>query len=290
MPRTYTPDPDTVTIHANGLDFACLRWGNKGPLVVLVHGFPDTARTWDWVGPKIAAEGFRVLAPYTRGIAPTQAPDDGDYGSDTMGHDILALIEASGEEQAIVVGHDFGASAVYSAAGLGPERISKLVTVAIPHPASIKVTPRKAWAVRHFVTHRLPGAVRRFAANDFAQIRVLYERWSPAFDWPEEEFESAKNSYSAPGCTEAALAYYHHISPKLPAGQRKKLTMPTLIVGGKTDGAMATEDFKGSTRRCLGPVEVKMVAGGHFLHREHPEEFFAALVPFLKADIEETSK
>lgn len=282
MTRTHEPDPDVVTLRANDLSFACLSWG-EGPLVVLVHGFPDTARTWDWVGPRIAKQGFRVLAPYTRGIAPSEIPASGDYASDTLGRDVLALIAAAGEEAAILVGHDFGASAVYSAAGLQPERVQKLVTVAIPHPASIRMSPAKVWAVRHFVSHRLPGAAKRFAANDFAQIRVLYERWSPAFDWPDDELEAAKNSYSAPGCTEAALAYYRFITPKLPPGQRKKLSMPSLIIGGHTDGAMAAEDFERSKQRFTGPVEVVMVPGGHFLHREHPQTFLDTLLPFLKA-------
>ncbi|MCA9534936.1 MAG: alpha/beta hydrolase [Polyangiales bacterium] len=281
MARTYTPDPDTITLHANGIDFACLSWG-EGPLVVLVHGFPDTARTWDLVGPRIAALGFRVLAPYTRGIAPSSAPADGDYASDTLGRDILALIEAAGEQQAIVVGHDFGASAAYSAAGLGSDKVRKLVTVAIPHPASIKPSLGKVWKVRHFMTHRLPGAAKRFAANDFAELRVLYERWSPGFAWPDAEFEAAKNSYSAPGGTQRALDYYKFITPKPPAGHLVRLPMPSLVIGGHTDGAMKAEDFEGCKGRFTGPIEVAMVPGGHFLHREHPEEFLAVLLPFLK--------
>jgi pimeloyl-ACP methyl ester carboxylesterase len=251
--------------------------------VVLVHGFPDTARTWDVVGPRVASAGFRVLAPYTRGIAPSSAPADGDYASDTLGRDILALIGAAGHEQAVVVGHDFGASAAYSAAGLGPTKVRKLVTVAIPHPASIKPTLGKLWSVRHFVSHRLPGAAKRFASKDFAEIRTLYQRWSPGFEWPDSELEHAKNSYSAPGGTQRALDYYKFITPTPPEGHRVRLPMPSLVVGGDSDGAMAAADFEGSKARFTGPVDVVMVPGGHFLHREHPEEFLAVLLPFLTA-------
>lgn len=281
MTRTYRPDPDAFTLRANGLDFACLTWGGDGPLVLLVHGFPDTARTWDWVGPRLAASGFRVIAPYTRGIAPTEIPADGDYGSDTLGRDLLALIEAAGESEAIVVGHDFGASAAYSAAGLGPEKVAKLVAVAIPHPASIKPRLGLLWGARHFLGHRLPGAAKRFAKRDFAQLRVLYERWSPGFDWPDKELEAAKNSYAAPGCCQAALDYYKHIGAKLPPGQRVKLGMPTLVVGGETDGVMGEADFRRSARRFTGEIRVAMVPGGHFLHREHPQAFLDVLLPFL---------
>ena len=108
-------------------------------------------------------------------------------------------------------------------------------------------------------------------------------RWELHRVWPEAEFEAAKNSYSAPGCCAAAIAYYHFLSPKVPPGQRKRLGMPSLIVGGVTDGALGTSDFEGSTRRFTGPVDVKMLPGGHFLHREHPEPFLEVLLPFLQA-------
>lgn len=281
MTRVHTPDPDVTLLPGAGVQLACLRWGEAGPLVVLVHGFPDTARTWDLVGPRLAAAGYRVVAPYTRGIAPSEIPGDGAYGSDTLGADISALIDACGESSAIVVGHDFGASAAYSCAGLFPDKVRKLVTVAIPHPASLKLTPAKAWGVRHFLTHRLPGAAARFARRDFAEIRVLFERWSPGFQWDDSELEHTKNAYSAPGSCAAALAYYGFVSPTLPPGLRARITVPTLIVGGHTDAVANAADFEASRRRFTGSLQVEMVPGGHFLHREHPEPFLDVLLPFL---------
>ena len=117
----------------------------QGPLVLLLHGFPDTAHTWDEVRPALAEAGYRAVSPFMRGYAPTEVPADGKYDSDTLGQDVLALIDALGGGPAIVVGHDWGASAAYSAVGLGPERIRFLVTVAVPHPASLKPSPRLVW-------------------------------------------------------------------------------------------------------------------------------------------------
>ncbi len=282
--RTHTPDPDVFHLTANGLNFACLQWGDPdAPLALLVHGFPDTARTWDLVGPRVAAAGFRVVAPYTRGIAPTAIPADAQYDADTLGRDILGLIEACGVEQAVVVGHDFGAGAAYAAVGLGPERIRKLVTVAIPHLATIKPRLGLLWGARHFVTHRLPGAAARFAKSDHAQIRMLYERWSPTYDWPDSELESAKNSYAAPGSGEAAIAYYKFTSAPS-EGFRGRVAVPTRIIGGHDDGVATEEDFEASRRKFTGDIDVVMVPGGHFLHREHPEAFLDVLLPFLTAD------
>src|SRR5258708_7936876 len=139
----------TLTIAANGLTFSCLADGpDDGPLVLLVHGFPDTAHTWSDVLPRLASQGFRAVAPFMRGYYPTTIPADGDYAVLTLGRDVLALIEAHGRTQAIVIGHDWGAYASYAAANLAPERVSKLVTVALPHPRSVRarnLTPTRAY-------------------------------------------------------------------------------------------------------------------------------------------------
>ncbi len=167
------------TIRANGLNFAYLEEGS-GPLVLLLHGFPDTAHTWDQTRPALAAAGFRAVSPFTRGYAPTEVPASGDYRIDTLASDAAELIEALGETSAIVVGHDWGASAAFGAAIQFPERVRFLVTLAIPHPASLRPSPLLLWKARHFVTLRTPGAVERVRADDFAYVDELVRRWSPA--------------------------------------------------------------------------------------------------------------
>jgi pimeloyl-ACP methyl ester carboxylesterase len=122
------------TVQANGLRFACLEEG-QGPLVLLLHGFPDTPHTWDATRPALARAGFRAVSPFLRGYAPSEIPADGDYRIDALARDVAGLIEALGEERAIVVGHDWGAAAAYGAAIRFPERIRFLATVSIPHPA-----------------------------------------------------------------------------------------------------------------------------------------------------------
>ncbi|MGA7050004.1 MAG: alpha/beta hydrolase, partial [Mycobacterium sp.] len=166
-------------VEANGLRFAYLEEGS-GPLVLLLHGFPDTAHTWDELRPRIAAKGYRAVSPFMRGYAPSGIPDR-DTDQETLARDALALIEALGASEAIVIGHDFGAAAAYGAAGLGPDRVRKLITIAIPHPAALKPSPKKLWGVRHFAIYKLPGAPKRFAHNDFAALPAIYRRWSPTW-------------------------------------------------------------------------------------------------------------
>src|ERR1700723_998025 len=166
-------------VDANGLKFAYLEEGT-GPLVLMLHGFPDTAHTWDDLRPRIAAKGYRAVSPFMRGYHPTAIPDR-DADQETLARDVLALVDALGAREAIVVGHDWGASAAYGAASLAPERVAKLFVVAIPHPATITPTPGKVWGVRHFFAYKMPGAAARFARDDFAALRAIYRRWSPAW-------------------------------------------------------------------------------------------------------------
>ncbi|MEM6930173.1 MAG: alpha/beta hydrolase [Myxococcota bacterium] len=282
MGRIHVPDPAVTLVELLEVELACLTWGpSDGPLVVLVHGFPETPHTWRAIAPRLAAEGFWVVAPYTRGIAPSTRPRTGRYDSDALGRDIAALIGALGASQAIVIGHDFGAVAAYTAAALWPDRVGKLVTVGLPHPATLRPTLGKLWSGRHLLSHRLPGAAARMARHDFARIRTLYERWSPAFAWADGDFEAAKNAYAAPGCLEAALGYYRDWHPFVfGAGLQAPIAVPTLIVGGTSDGSLDAADFEASRRRFTGLVDVAMTPGGHFLHREHPDALLDHVVPF----------
>ncbi|MCA9718112.1 MAG: alpha/beta hydrolase [Myxococcales bacterium] len=280
--RVHVPERDVKRVRAGGLEFAYLEEG-EGPLVLLLHGFPDTAHTWDDVRPALAAAGFRAVSPFTRGYAPSEIPSGDVYDSDTLGRDALALIEALGDGPACLVGHDWGASAAYSAAGLGGRAaIRKLVTVAIPHPAAIRPSPRLMWGARHFVTLRLPGAARRFARDDFAEVERLYRRWSPTWELPPGETEAVKNAYAAPGCLRAALGYYRCLRPTPPPGQRVKIDVPTLTFGGRDDGVATPAMFHGAARRFTGEYRVVMTSGGHFLHREAPQEFLGPLLEFLR--------
>ncbi len=266
-------------VQANGLRFGYLEQGT-GPLVLLVHGFPDTAHTWDAVMPALADAGYRAVAPFTRGYYPTEVPGDGAYDADTLGNDVLALIAALGEASAIVIGHDFGASAGYAAAAIGPERVRLLVTMAIPHPSSIKPTPKILWTLRHFVTLRLKSGPARVRARDFALIDELVRRWSPAWDVPMSETTRVKEAFGQPGCLEAVLGYYRALGVRLPRSHRLPITVPAVAFAGEHDN-IAPRLFEKGRLRFTASYEVVQVPGGHFMHREHPAVFATELVRVL---------
>ncbi|CAN5916410.1 alpha/beta hydrolase [soil metagenome] len=268
-------------VTANGVKFAYLEQGT-GPLVLLVHGFPDTAHTWDATMPAVAAEGFRVVAPFTRGYHPTEVPADGKYDSDTLGADIIALIDALGETSAIVVGHDWGASGAYSAAAVSPEKLRLLVTLAIPHPASIRPTPRLAWTMRHMIGLRRAKAADRVRANDFAYIDTLWQRWSPAWTAvPPSETAEVKEAFKHPESLDAALAYYRALQVRLPASLKKSIKVPTVAFAGEHDN-ISPRAYEKARHLFEASYEVVQVPGGHFMHREHPDQFIPELVRVLR--------
>ncbi len=267
-------------VDAGGLRFAYLEEGT-GPLVVLVHGFPDTAHTWDATMTALAAAGYRAVAPFTRGYHPTEIPRDGAYDTDTLGTDVLALIDALGGGPAIVVGHDWGANAAYAAAAFAPDKVKLLVTVAIPHPASIIPTPRLAWVMRHFVTFKGKKAVAKLLDRECALVDELYRRWSPAWKAiPASETAKFKEILTEPGVAEATLGYYRALSLRLPSSLRRPITVPTVAFAGVHDH-ISPRTYEKARKRFTASYEVVQVPGGHFMHREHPTEFITELVRVL---------
>ncbi|HEY9303151.1 MAG TPA: alpha/beta hydrolase [Mycobacterium sp.] len=266
-------------VNANGLNFAYLEDGS-GPLVLMLHGFPDTAHTWDDLRARIAAQGYRAVSPFMRGYDPTAIPDR-DTDQETLARDPLALIAALGAHDAVVIGHDWGASAAYGAAALGPDRVKKLFVIGIPHPATLKPSPKKLWGARHFVAYKLPGAPNRFARNDFAALPAIYRRWSPDWKPEQEEFDAVRASFSNPASLNAAFGYYRKLSPIPSASLRARITVPTVVFAGLGDPIVAPSDYRGAARMFENDYVVEEVPGGHFLHREHPDVFAERLLAHL---------
>lgn len=268
-------------VDANNVRFAYLEQGT-GPLVVLVHGFPDTAHTWDRALVELATVGYRAVAPFTRGYYPTAIPADARYDSETLGRDVISIIEALGESSAVVVGHDWGASAAYAAAALAPARVKQLVTFAIPHPRSIKPTPSLLWKVRHFFTLSRRNAAARVRANDFAMVDELWQRWSPAWEHiPADETAPAKAAFREPGSLEAALGYYRALRPQLPPALKKPISVPTVAFAGEHD-TIAPRLYEKARGCFTSSYEVIQVPGGHFMHREHPDHVIPELVRAIR--------
>jgi len=270
---------ETRFIEANGLRFAYLEEGN-GPLVIALHGFPDTANSWDHARPRIAAKGYRVVTPWTRGYFPTAVPDR-DADLETLARDVLALIAALGEESAIVIGHDWGAATAYAAATLEPARVKQLITIAIPHPATLKPTPLALWAARHFVAYKLAGAAGRFAKHDFAALPKICKRWSPLWEPSAEDLAPVREAFSHRESLDAAFGYYRELRFRPQAFFKTHITVPTVAFAGLDDPLIKPLQYHRAARMFDAGYKVEEMRGGHFMHREHPEEFATKLLANL---------
>jgi pimeloyl-ACP methyl ester carboxylesterase len=266
-------------VEANGLNFAYLEEGS-GPLVLMLHGFPDTAHTWDDLRPRIAAKGYRAVSPFMRGYHPTGIPDR-DANQETLARDPLALIDALGASEAVIIGHDWGAAAAYGAAALGPDRVTKLFVVGIPHPATLKPTLKQLWGARHFAVYKLPGAPNRFARSDFAALPAICRRWSPDWSPDPAEFDAVRASFSNPASLNAAFGYYRKLSPIPSASLRRRITVPTVVFAGLGDPIAKPSDYRSAARMFANDYIVEEVPGGHFMHREHPDVFADRLLAHL---------
>lgn len=273
------PTPSFVT--ANGLRFAYLEEGN-GPLVLLVHGFPDTPHTWDAARPALARAGFRAVSPWTRGYAPTEIPAAENFALETLAKDILALIDALGEQRCILVGHDWGAAATYLAASLAPEKIRQMITVAISHPASLKPSPLMLWKIRHFFLLSRKRAAAKIRKGDFKHIDELVHRWSPAWDVPAGETDAVKASLREPGSLEASLGYYRAFSPKRHEALRKPIQVPSVAFAGATD-VIPRSIYDKAKKFYASSYEIVDMPGGHFMHREDPDRFVSELLRVVAA-------
>ncbi|MEO0561016.1 MAG: alpha/beta hydrolase [Chloroflexota bacterium] len=282
------------TIHANGLDFAYFEYGTGDNLVLCFHGFPDTAHTWSYFGPALADAGYRVIAPFLRGYPPSEIPADADYTGKTLGTDAIALIDAFGAEQAVLIGHDWGAQVVYAATALAPERVSRLVTVAIPHPRAIKFDLGTLWTARHFLTFQLRTSTTNWMKRDpLAALKKIYRRWSPTWDVPDEELAAAVAMLAEPGAVEGVLGYYWSFAEARrsrdsaePNPLRRRTGVPTLSVFGEDDGAIAGAVFERTYDAFTGPYEQILIPGvGHFPHREAPDDFAAHVLAFLAREV-----
>jgi len=239
---------------------------------------------WDAITPRLVAAGYRTVAPFMRGYAPSGIPATDAFSVQTLGGDVIGLIEALGETQAIVIGHDWGASAAYAAATIAPERIERLITLSIAHPLAIVQNPMALQASPHFAELAMPDAETAFAADDFSGVDAIYARWSPTWELPADELESVKNAFAFPGCLNAALGYYRAFASATPDPSLfATLATPTLTIYGESDGAGDMSVFEDHASGFTGQIEIVALPNvGHFPQREASVEVSDASLRFLQ--------
>ena len=282
------------TVNANGVDFTYLTAG-EGPLALCLHGFPDTAHGFRHLLPRLAEAGYRAVAPFQRGYAPTAIPADGRYQSGVLAVDANALHQAlGGGSDAVIIGHDWGASATHGAAVLEPSRWSKVVSMAVPPGGAIGMSfltnlnqLKKSWYMFFFQS---PLADLVVPGGDMAFIDMLWADWSPGYD-AQVDAGNVKASLRDSANLSAALGYYRatigdgYKDPALDAAQAATSgtpSQPMLYLHGRNDGCIGVEVAEVARSMVPPNITIEVVDdAGHFLHLERPDLVNDRIISFL---------
>ena len=311
--------PSSRTISANGIEIFLLEQG-EGPLVVLCHGWPELSYSWRHQIPAIAAAGFRVAAPDMRGFGKTGAPADiGAYTIfDTVG-DMVALVEALGEKQAVIIGHDWGAPVAWHAALFRPDIFTAVAGLSVPPPfrgrgrplATLRESGITNFYWQYFQT---PGVAEAEFERDVAlSMRTLLGRGfsdpsaslfvedgkgflgNPRTDLPlpdwlsEADLAFFSDAYARSGFR-GGLNWYRNIDRnwELTAPwQGAQIHQPSLFIAGSKDSVITGligAKRVGDMERVLPQLRRKLIidGAGHWIQQERADEVNAALIGFLK--------
>lgn len=303
-------EPDHLTIDLGHLVVRALVWGEPtAPLVLCLHGYPDSAWTWRYLGPELARAGYRVVAPFTRGYAPSDIPADGDYHVAALATDVLDLHrELGGDDRAILIGHDWGAITVHAIAALPDSPFRRVVAMAVPPLGPVQAAGNRSLsAVRLLLKqatmswyigfHQLP-ALPEWALPRL--IPFLWRRWGPAP--AASDIDRALDALPTRAHRHAALGYYRALVR--PVGRRVRYAadparyaalarswlgtpgVPMLYLHGTADGCMDVRFVdRLSGRMPAGSRVVRIDRAGHFAQLDRPDAVREQILSFLELPI-----
>jgi pimeloyl-ACP methyl ester carboxylesterase len=299
-------------IAANGARFHVAEAGTgTGPLVMLLHGFPEFWWVWRHQLPALAAAGYRAVAMDLRGYGASDKPPRG-YDTITLAADVAGVIRALGETGAVVVGHDWGAWLAWSMPGLAPRETRAVAALSMAHPLTMRTAltrdraQRRAW--RPVLEFQLPmRPERRLTQGDWAI--GLIEQWSaprppagplvlpgrpsfpdqPSFPDPEA-LDVYRRAMRVPFVAHSAMEYYRWALRSLPrrdgrrfaAAVQDRITVPVLQLHGELDGFVLPTTAVAAHHRAGAQLSYKLIAGaGHFLPEEAPTQVTETLLSWL---------
>src|SRR5882757_3478259 len=274
-----------------------------GPAVMLLHGFPYDIHSYVDVAPLLAAQGCRVIVPYLRGYGPTRfhdvaTPRSGEQAA--IGADLMTLMDALSIPRAVFAGYDWGGRAACIGAALWPERCIGLVCVNsyLIQDIAKAMVPAKAerevplWYQYYFQIERGRAGL---AANRRGIAKVLWEQWSPNWDFDEACFERTALSHDNPDYVDVVIHSYRHRfglaegDPQYADIQRRlaalpAISVPAVTLDGEADGVAPAADGSASAARFSGRRVHRVIPrAGHNLPQEAPEAFVAAVMELVKA-------
>jgi pimeloyl-ACP methyl ester carboxylesterase len=280
-PRQRLVDVGGVTLHTAAL--------GEGPLVVLLHGFPDCGYTWRHQLPALAAAGFHAVAPDMRGYDGSSKPKGvSSYSVRALANDVAGLVTALGAERADVVAHDWGGGAAWAFAMLHPERLRRLAILNAPHPVTFQRHLRsfqqlkRSWYMFAFQLPVLPEA--GLARNDFASLREVFRTASlrpGAFT--EADIERHVDALRPPGSLTAALNYYRAAFRTVGrnAVRPHRVDHQALVLWGDQDRFLGPELAEPGSEWAPNARIRHVPEAGHWIQHDAPELVNDELVRFF---------
>lgn len=319
---TISADIRQRTAHVNGVELQVLEAGDPAnPTVILSHGFPEGAYSWRHQLPALAAAGYHAIAPDQRGYGYSSAPNDvAAYGIQHLTADLNALLDELGKEQAVFVGHDWGAMIVWESARLHPERVRAVVGVSVPlvqwpgpptqlmkmafgdnffymlyfqpvgpAEAELEASPYDSmakilWSASGdgFV---MPTEMRPMTGNGFLTDTPM----PPARPWPwltEEDLQYYADQFTQSGFF-GPVSYYRNLDANyeiLKDVSIERISMPSYFIAGEKDGVLVMDP--GGVERMQASLPdfrgyVLIPDAGHWTQQERPDQFNEALIGFL---------
>jgi len=279
-----------------------MTWGSPdAPIALCLHGFPDTAYGWRKIAPRLVESGWRVVAPFMRGYAPSSIPADGSYHIGAVMDDALRVRSAAGgTERDVVIGHDWGALAATGLAAMPDSPFAKAVIMSVPPPAAfrpfgrivdrgrlVRTLPRqvlRSWYIMYF---QLPWFPERSASWI---VPRLWRRWSPGYR-AEQDLRHVDAAIGTPQSWRAALGTYRAtIRNTRPPARYAELNrrwteapiLPSLYLHGRDDGCM-TPAFTHWAEKVLpaGSEAAIVEHAGHFLQLEQPDKVADLVLAFI---------
>jgi pimeloyl-ACP methyl ester carboxylesterase len=265
----------------------------EGPLVVLMHGFPEFWYSWRYQIPALAAAGFRVVAPDARGYNLSSKPAGvSSYAPRRLARDIRDLIAERGASRALLAGHDWGAAVAWIAAMVHPEAVERLAILNVPHPRRMLEALRqpgsqmaRSWYMFFFQLPWLPE--RAVGAGDWWALRREFERDARPGAFTPQDIDRYREAWSQPGAVTATINYYRASMRRPPSGssgQLRPIEAPTLVIWGERDRYLCADlaepdpaDVPNLTR------VVRLPNASHWVQHDEPERVSGLLIDFFRS-------
>ncbi|WP_308515565.1 alpha/beta hydrolase [Sphingomonas flavescens] len=278
----------------------------NAPAVILLHGFPESHRTWREIAPRLQDQ-FHLIMPDQRGFAGSDLPQDkGEYKTDTLIDDIFALADRLGLEEFTLVGHDWGGAIAWATALRGDPRVTRLVIVNSPHPAvfqkSLIEDADQRAASQYMNAFKVPGFEKVVEKKGFDWFfDTTFARHVDVSKISPQERQQYIADWSQPGAFNAMLNWYRASRVLVPPPGATlplpdfllrafpSIKIPTLVVWGMLDKALLPIQLEGLNELIDDLTVVRLPDVGHFAPWEAPDAVADALRPFLAGEAAATA-